>query len=58
MRWDLPSLLMLDVGITGVGRPVAEGVAVPSAYLLTPETATTTHCRWAFLRNVRIHDKG
>jgi phenylpropionate dioxygenase-like ring-hydroxylating dioxygenase large terminal subunit len=57
MRWDPPSLLMLDVGITGVGRPVEEGVAVPSAHLLTPETATTTHYHWAFLRNVRIHDE-
>jgi phenylpropionate dioxygenase-like ring-hydroxylating dioxygenase large terminal subunit len=57
MRWDPPSLLMLDVGITGVGRPVEEGVAVPSAHLLTPETARTTHYHWAFLRNARIHDE-
>ena len=56
MRWDPPSLLYLDVGITGVGRPVEEGVAVPSVHLLTPETDTSTHYFWAFIRNRKIHD--
>lgn len=43
MRWDAPSLLMLNVGVTLTGRPRDEGLSDWSAQLLTPETATSTH---------------
>lgn len=43
MRWDAPSLLMLNVGVTFTGRPREEGLDDWSAHLLTPETATSTH---------------
>jgi vanillate O-demethylase monooxygenase subunit len=56
MHWHKPSLMLLDVGITGVGRPVEEGVAVPSVHLLTPETATTTHYFFGFVRQVGLDD--
>jgi vanillate O-demethylase monooxygenase subunit len=56
MRWDAPSVLYLDVGITGIGQPEADGVALPSAHLLTPETETTTHYFWAVARNVKLDD--
>ena len=46
MRWEAPSNLFLDLGTTAVGRPVAEGVCVPIAHLLTPETAASTHYFW------------
>ena len=56
MRWDAPSVMFLDVGITECGAPVEEGVALPSVHLLTPETESSTHYFWGFLRNRRIED--
>ena len=56
MHWHAPSSLVLDVGATGVGRPVEEGIMAPSLHLLTPETARTTHYFFGFLRLVRIGD--
>lgn len=43
MCWDAPSLLMLHVGVTHVGRPREEGLNNWSAHLLTPESAGSTH---------------
>ena len=51
MRWDPPSLLLLDVGFTECGRPVSEGASMPSAHILTPETGTSTHYFWAAARD-------
>jgi phenylpropionate dioxygenase-like ring-hydroxylating dioxygenase large terminal subunit len=51
MRWTAPSSLLLDVGVTEVGAPPAEGPALPSAHLLTPETDTSTHYFWMVGRN-------
>lgn len=51
MRWDPPSNLLLDVGYTECGRPIAEGPSMPSAHLLTPETDRTTHYFWAAARD-------
>jgi vanillate O-demethylase monooxygenase subunit len=42
-RWDPPSHLLLDVGVTTPGRPRSEGVGYFGTHILTPETATTTH---------------
>jgi vanillate O-demethylase monooxygenase subunit len=56
MRWSLPSLLLLDVGMTGVGRPVEEGLSIPTSHLLTPETELTTHYFWAMSRDFRQDD--
>ena len=56
MRWDVPSSLWLDNGMTHVGRPASEGPSFPSAHLLTPETETTTHYHWAAARNSKIDD--
>ncbi|QOZ31661.1 aromatic ring-hydroxylating dioxygenase subunit alpha [Bradyrhizobium sp. CCBAU 53421] len=53
MRWNAPSLLLLDVGMTGVGRPPEEGLSIPTSHLLTPETETTTHYFWAMSRDFR-----
>jgi len=51
MRWTAPSSLDLDVGITEMGADPTDGVLLPSAHLLTPETETTTHYFWAIGRN-------
>jgi len=56
MHWYPPSLLVLDVGATGVGRPVHEGVIAPSLHMLTPETEKSTHYFFAFLRLVGLED--
>jgi phenylpropionate dioxygenase-like ring-hydroxylating dioxygenase large terminal subunit len=56
MRWNPPSNLWLDNGITYVGRPTSEGPAFPSAHLLTPETETSTHYHWAAARDRKIDD--
>jgi len=56
MRWNAPGVLLLDVGMTGVGAPVSEGISIPTAHLLTPETATTTHYFWAMARDFRLDD--
>jgi vanillate O-demethylase monooxygenase subunit len=56
MRWSAPSNLLLDVGVTEVGAPPADGPALPSAHLLTPETETSTHYFWMIGRNRRLDD--
>ncbi len=48
MRWDLPSLMLLDSGIVECGAPETEAITRPTLHLLTPETATTTHYFWSF----------
>ena len=42
-RWNLPSSLLLDTGITVPGGGRAEGTGYFGAHILTPETETTTH---------------
>lgn len=56
MRWDAPSNLWLDVGVTECGRTPEEGVSLPAAHLLTPETEHTTHYFWMSARNAMIDD--
>lgn len=56
MRWDPPGNMLLDAGVTPCGRPNLEGVSTPSAHLLTPETATSTHYFWVHGRNAKRDD--
>ncbi|NWJ73074.1 Rieske 2Fe-2S domain-containing protein [Pseudonocardia sp. ICBG1122] len=42
-RWNPPSHLLLDVGVTEPGRPRDEGAGYLGTHILTPETATSTH---------------
>jgi phenylpropionate dioxygenase-like ring-hydroxylating dioxygenase large terminal subunit len=56
MRWDAPANLYLDTGITEVDASVEEGVCLPSAHLVTPETEYTSHYFWALGRNVKRDD--
>jgi phenylpropionate dioxygenase-like ring-hydroxylating dioxygenase large terminal subunit len=57
MRWNPPGALLLDVGMTAVGAPASEGISIPTAHLLTPETASTTHYFWAMARDFRRDDE-
>lgn len=56
MRWDPPAIMFLDVGVTEVGAPVADGVTTPFLHLLTPETPTSTHYFWAMIRDRKVDD--
>lgn len=58
MRWDPPSLLLLDVGFTECGRPESEGTSMPSAHILTPEAGRSTHYFWAAARDRMRDDAG
>jgi vanillate O-demethylase monooxygenase subunit len=57
MRWDPPSLLNFDLGVTEVGARPEDGVCTPAAHLLTPETTYTTHYFWAQARNRKLGDE-
>lgn len=46
MRWDMPASMLLDVYRNHTGKPPKEGGHNPSAHILTPETATSTHYFW------------
>jgi phenylpropionate dioxygenase-like ring-hydroxylating dioxygenase large terminal subunit len=53
-RWDPPSCLLLDVGVTQPGRPKEEGTGFFGTHILTPETTRTTHYHFAATRwNIR-----
>lgn len=56
MRWNPPGNLLLDVGMTPVGSPASEGLSIPTAHLLTPETETSTHYFWGMARDFRKDD--
>ena len=54
MRWDPPSLLLLDTGAAPVDQPRRDGPSAPSSHWLTPETETTTHYFWAATRDRHV----
>ena len=54
MRWDPPSVLLLDTGATPVDQPRQHGPSAPSSHWLTPETETTTHYFWAAARDRHV----
>ena len=56
MRWNPPGVMLLDVGMTRAGGPPSEGISIPAAHLLTPETATSTHYFWGMARNFRLEE--
>jgi phenylpropionate dioxygenase-like ring-hydroxylating dioxygenase large terminal subunit len=57
MRWTPPSVLTFDLGVTGVGAPIEEGLCTPAVHLLTPETSLTTHYFWSQARNMKLDDR-
>lgn len=56
MSWSAPGNLMLDVGVTEPGGNREDGLFLPSAHILTPETEHSTHYFWAFARNFALED--
>lgn len=57
MRWNAPGVLLLDVGMTSVGGSPSEGISIPTAHLLTPETLCSTHYFWGMARSFRLEDE-
>ncbi len=56
MRWQPPGNMLLDVGMTSVGGAPEDGLSIPTAHLLTPETETSTHYFWGMARDFRKDD--
>jgi phenylpropionate dioxygenase-like ring-hydroxylating dioxygenase large terminal subunit len=61
-HWRAASIVYLDVGAAPVGSGAPEGdrskgISFWSNHLLTPETETTTHYHFAFVRNFRLDDR-
>lgn len=54
MRWDAPAHMLLDVGVTPVGRPRDEGVYMYGTDILTPADEENTYYFWGASRS---HDQ-
>ena len=59
--WLAPSTLAFDVGCakadTGaIDGDRSQGISIWSTHLITPETDTTTHYNWAYVRNFSLED--
>jgi len=56
MRWEPASSLLLDIGIAPIGQPINSGLRVPSAHLIAPETANSSHYFFAISRNWELEN--
>lgn len=62
IRFEAPGTITIDVGVApaGTGAPEgdrSQGVNGMVLNTLTPETATTCHYLWAFVRNYSLHEQ-
>jgi phenylpropionate dioxygenase-like ring-hydroxylating dioxygenase large terminal subunit len=55
-KWDAPSLISQNTGVTLTGTPREEGLETKNIHFTTPETDSTTHYFWAICRNFDIHN--
>jgi phenylpropionate dioxygenase-like ring-hydroxylating dioxygenase large terminal subunit len=56
MTWHPPALLNFDVGACLTGTAEKDGLCIPQAHLITPETARTSHYFFAASRNLKRDD--
>ena len=56
MRWDAPTQMLLDVGVTPVGRSRSEGVWAYGTDILTPKDEHTTYYFWGISQNYALDD--
>ena len=59
--WRAPSTLAFDVGCAKAGTGAqqgdrSQGISIWSMHLITPETETTTHYHWGYVRNFALDD--
>ena len=62
IHFEAPSTIAIDVGVAphGTGAPEGDRSAGVNGYVLntmTPETETTCHYFWAFVRNYKLEDQ-
>ena len=62
IHFEAPSTIAIDVGVapTGTGAPEGDRSQGVNGYVLntiTPETDSTCHYSWAFVRNYRLADQ-
>ena len=58
IRWQAPSNLLHDLGVTALGEPIENGVTVTLLHLLTPATQDLTHYFWAIAWDAKIDSPG
>jgi vanillate O-demethylase monooxygenase subunit len=51
MRWDAPCHMLLDVGVTPVGKPREDGIWMYGTDILTPKNDTSTYYFWGSSRS-------
>lgn len=56
MTWIPPAVLSFDLGACLTGTAESEGLCIPQAHLITPETELTSHYFFAATRNMRKDD--
>lgn len=56
VRWQAPSTLHLEIGVTRCGRPNAEGPTTIQAHLVTPAAAGQCHYFWKMARDFQRDD--
>jgi len=56
MTWYPPALLDFDLGSCAPGANEREGLCMPQAHCVTPETETTSHYFFVAARNMRLND--
>lgn len=56
VRWDAPSVVLVDAGLKVPGATLADPPLGPAAHFYTPETATTTHYLWLVSRRAELND--
>jgi phenylpropionate dioxygenase-like ring-hydroxylating dioxygenase large terminal subunit len=59
--WRVPSTLAFDVGCAKAGTGAqdgdrSQGISIWSMHLITPETETTTHYHWGYVRDFALDD--
>jgi phenylpropionate dioxygenase-like ring-hydroxylating dioxygenase large terminal subunit len=59
--WKAPSTLAFDVGCATAGTGAQQGdrshgISIWSMHLITPETETSTHYNWGYVRNFALDD--
>jgi phenylpropionate dioxygenase-like ring-hydroxylating dioxygenase large terminal subunit len=57
MHWFAPAVIHFDSGATPTGCPASEGLCLPAAHAVTPETELTCHYWFAQGRNRLLQDE-
>lgn len=57
VRWQPPSTLRLEIGVTRVGQAPEDGPRSQQAHLITPETEHSCHYFWKWARDFKLEDE-